>query len=140
MEVVGYVTIKKDATTGTSAVPMERFLGKDCRVFEFASDGGVFVIDAQATGIAMFDACDIYRSFKCNEYNGVLCPPGGTPLANMAYSMKAISRKGGYPPTVKFMVIEASLQKGEFNDNFLWQVNPEDNPKPFVDVYNKSFK
>ena len=126
MEVVGYAEIKKDATTGTSAIPMDNFLGKVCRVFEFTPEGDVLIIDDKATGIATFDACDIHRKFECKVVGDVITPPNMNMIEQTVYVAKVLSRKGGYNTLLKNMVIQASLMKGKFNDNFLFQVQEQE--------------
>lgn len=121
MEVVGYAIIKPTAQTGVSAVDIDLFRGKTCRVLEFAKDGGVLVIDRQATGIAMFDKCDVFKHFKCVEECNVVCPPDLEFHQRMFYISKCMNRKGGYNNLLKQMVIQISLHKGKFTDNFLWQ-------------------
>ncbi len=121
MELVGYCTIKKEATTGRSAISMDNFLGKDVRVMEFASDGGVMVVDSQAKGIAMFDKQDVYRSFECRELGDIVMPANLNTIEQFEYSARCMSRKGGYNRLLRNMVVEASLMRGKFTDAFLWQ-------------------
>ena len=120
MDVVGYCLIKKDATTG-AAKNIDKFIGHRVRVMEFASDGGVLVISSDASEMAMFDACDVLRKFECTDDGNFIMPPKLDIICQMAYRVKAMSRKGGYVPLLREMVIQASLHKGEFNDGFLWQ-------------------
>lgn len=119
METVGYATIRKEATTGVGP-EINSFLGQDVRVMEFAEDGGVLVINREATAMAMFEKQDVYRSFKCTVQGDYICPPGLDFLQQMEYSARCTLRKGGYNPTLKAMVIQASLMKGKFTDSFLW--------------------
>lgn len=88
---------------------------------EFGHDGCVLVINPQSTALAMFEKEDIYRSFKCGYFSGVLTPPELNHIEEMLYYHKAISRKGGYNRVLMNMVIQASLMKGKFTDDFLWQ-------------------
>lgn len=120
MDVVGYCTIKKDATTGSGS-KIDTFLGKDVRVMEFTPEGDVLVINQEATAMAMFDACDVVRKFKCCLSGDVICPPGLNLIEQMTYHAKVTMRKGGYNNLLRNMVIQASLHKGEFNDSFLFQ-------------------
>jgi hypothetical protein len=120
MEIVGYAQIKKDAKTGISAIPLEKFFGYPCRVLEFASDGGVMVVDSGATGIATFDKCDILSSFKCSIFGNVICPPDLDLMGKMAYSAKCMGRKTGYNDLLLRMVIHLSLFKNKFDDSILW--------------------
>lgn len=119
--IVGFVDIKRDAKTCKGAKNPIEFIGKTCAVFEFGIDGCVLCLNPQGTALAMFDKEDIYRSFKCGYSNGVITPPNLDMINKMIYVAKAQSRKGGYNKLICNMVIEASLMKGEFNDNFLWQ-------------------
>lgn len=120
MDIQGYATIKRDAKTGVGP-NIQTFLGQDVRVMEFASDGGVLVVNREATAAAMFDKEDVYRSFKCTVSGDVICPPGINLVEQMLYMGKVMQRKGGYNPLLKAMVIQASLAKGQFHDSFLWQ-------------------
>lgn len=120
-DLVGYARIKKDARTGQSPVPIDNFRGESCRVLEFARDGGVLVIDSGSTGLCMFDSCDIDSSFKCSSMGEYLCPPDLNLFDQTIYIAKLNSRKGGYSPILKNMLIEISLRSGKFDDRFLWQ-------------------
>lgn len=119
-KVVGYAIIKPTAQTGVSAVDIELFRGEICRVLEF-SNYGVLVVDREATGIAMFDNCDVLKHFKCKEECNVICHPDLSFHETMIYISKCMSRKGGYNNLLKQMVINISLHKGVFTDNILWQ-------------------
>jgi len=121
MELVGYAEIRKDATTGMSAVSLDLFKGNAVRVYEFASDGGVLVLDAKATGLATFDACDVVRKFECAEVGEYLIPPGLHFLEQHLYVANLMNRKGGWNPLLRQMLIGSSLHKGKFNDSFLFQ-------------------
>lgn len=122
-DIVGFVTIKKNATTCKGAKNPNEFIGKDCAVMEFGVDDSVLVLNPQSTALAMFDKEDVYRSFKCSGLvGGVVCPPNLNEIDKLTYMSKALSRKGGYNNLVMNMVIQASLMKGEFTDNFLWQL------------------
>lgn len=120
MNFAGYAHIKKDAKTGVSAIPMDEFLDKICRVMEFGFDGSVMVVNAKGTGIGLFDKEDIFRKFECTFYGEYICPPNMEFIEQMAYVSKLHLRKGGYAPILRSMVIQASLATGKFHDNFLW--------------------
>lgn len=123
MKPVGYALIKTDQKSGISPAPMTDFVGKPVRVLEFAEDGGVMVINNEATAIATFDKQDVRSSFKCNQFGNVLVPEHIKifSAAGVEFLMKRQSRKGGYCQIIQNMVIAASLQKGEFYDDFLFQ-------------------
>jgi len=119
-EVAGFCTIKHNATTGVS-VDVKSFLGKDCRVLEFDVDNGVLVVNNEVTAIGMFDKEDVIRKFECDMIGDVIVPPGLNMIEQMVYSVKVMSRKGGYVPLLRNMVIEASLQRGKLTDGFLFE-------------------
>ena len=123
MDIVGFVTIKNNATTCKGAENPNDFIGKDCPVMEFGVDDCVLVLNPKGTALAMFDKEDITRKFKCSGLvSGVICPPNLNEMDKLMYMSKALGRKGGYNNLVMNMVIQASLMKGEFTDNFLWQL------------------
>lgn len=117
----------RNAAQGISAVPMERFQGKPCRVYEFARDGGVMVMDPEATGLASFDKEHVAASFRCTMNGMVVCPPDIHTLDQMVYVGRCLARKGGYNDLLRKMVVAASLHRGTFTDGFLWQLQNEPN-------------
>lgn len=121
MNIVGFCTISKNATSCAGAENPSEFIGKDCIVMEFTDFGDVLVLNPEGTALAMFEQKDVYRKFKCGYVNGVITPPNLDLINQMAYVGKCMARKGGYNIILKNMVIVASLQKGEFHDSFLWQ-------------------
>lgn len=121
MEVVGYALIKGDAKSGMSPIAISNFLNKPVRVLEFTRNGDVLVVDTQSTGLATFDACDIRSKFECSVMGEYIMPPGLNEIEKMIYVGKLQSRKGGWAPILKHMVIMASLHKQQYNDAFLWQ-------------------
>jgi hypothetical protein len=120
--IVGFCTIDKNATSCAGAENPNEFIGKDCAVMEFTDYGDVLVLNPQGTALAMFEKKDVYRKFKCGYVNGIVTPPNLDLIGQMAYVGKATMRKGGYNTILKNMVIVASLSKGEFYDNFLWEL------------------
>lgn len=132
MEVVGYAIISKTASTGTSAISLDEFRGQTVRVFEFAEDGGVLVLNAKATGLAMFDKEDVRASFKCclfpSPMGDVVCPPElkDNFIKKVEYATRVNMRKGGYNNLLKEMIVHASLHKGKFNDHLLWAKQMEE--------------
>jgi hypothetical protein len=119
-DIVGYVWIKS-STTGISAAPIDEFLNVPLRVMEFADDG-VMVIHPKGEAIATFDNVDVHQRFECHDWGNVICPPGLSHMERIAYSTRCLSRKGGYCEVLRKMVILASLHKGTFTDDFLWQL------------------
>lgn len=121
MELQGYCRIKNDADCKRAMLKPEDWQGEDCGVMEFNKEGDVLAIHPNGQGMGMFDKKDILRSFRCGESCGVITPPKIDLMEQMMYVSKAQTRKGGYPPIVRHMVIQASFHRGEFNDSFLWQ-------------------
>ncbi len=128
MDIVGYCSIKKDAKTGVGSEP-QTFLGKDVRVMEFDDWGGVLALNSEANAMCMFDKCDVIRAFKCSVSpdGHFVLPPNLHPLEQMVYIDKLMHRKGGYNETIKHMVIQYGLMKGVYNDDFLFQIEREEN-------------
>lgn len=120
MDVVGFARIKENPS-GTSAISMDNFSNKTVRVLEYTADGCVLVLDDAATGLATFEKEDILFKFKASIEGGVIVPPNLSIIDKIAYTAKCHMRKGGYNRVLMNMVIAASLAKGEFTDNFLWQ-------------------
>jgi hypothetical protein len=121
-DTVGYALIKKDATTGFSSVPIAQFTVGPVRVMEFSEHtGGIMCVNTNGDAIGTFDKIDIQTSFRCSADQHYIYPPDINELEKMAYMMRCIERKGGYPPLLRQMVIRASLAKGKFIDAFLWQ-------------------
>jgi len=120
MEIVGFVHIKEDATTCKGAINPGEFKGEICPVMEFDSDGGALVLNPKGSALGMFEKQDIDRRFKCTYKDGIVMPPELDMVGQVTYMAKARSRKGGYNSILARMVIQNSLSKGEFNDNFIW--------------------
>jgi hypothetical protein len=120
MDIVGFVTIKNNATTCKGAENPNEFIGEDCAVMEFGVDDSVLILNPNGTALAMFDKEDVVRKFKCSGLvSGVVCPPNLNETDKFMYVSKALNRKGGYNNLVMNMVIQTSLIKGEFTDSFL---------------------
>jgi hypothetical protein len=124
MDVVGYAIIREGADA-ISPIPLEKFYKNRVRVMEFATDGGVLVIDNYASGLAMFDKKDVISSFRCEPFMGVICPPNLTMGEKFEYYARCMNRQGGYNSIVREMVIAVSLHRGEFSDSLLWQAQDE---------------
>lgn len=120
-DVNGYAMIASKIK-GPSPVPLEEFQNKICRVLDWATDdeGGALIINAQSTGIVMVEPEEVLYSFKCGQSGDVVTPPDLDGMASMMYVGRALSRKGGYSPMVRQLVIAASLHRGEFCDSLLW--------------------
>lgn len=121
-DIVGYALIKKDAKTGISTVPISQFTVGPVRVVEFSKHHeGIMCVNPNGDAIGTFDKFDIQTSFRCAADERYVYPPDLNEMEKMAYMMKCMERKGGYPPLLREMVIHASLAKGKFTDAFLWQ-------------------
>lgn len=116
----GFALIKQDASSGVSAVDIEKFRGEIVQVLEFAKDGGVMCIDEECTGIATFDACDVKSSFECRCIGDYILPIGLDPIEEHIYMAKVMRRKGGYNKLLRHLVIASSLHSGKFNDHVLF--------------------
>jgi hypothetical protein len=120
--VVGYVLICKEPKSKIILGKLEDFAQTPCRVLEFSRfDGSALVVNSKADALNCFEKEDIIASFKCSILGDIICPPNLNEIERMAYAAKVMSRKGGYNELLRRMVISASLHKGEFNDNFLFQ-------------------
>lgn len=100
----------------------ESLVGRPLRIVDVAVDNSGFLVLAP-NGRALVDVRsmdDVDRHFLCDEFAGVLLPCGLSPQEKMMESMRRMNRKGGYNDLLRKMVIAASLQKNEFNDNFLF--------------------
>lgn len=122
MKVVGYCTIDRNAKTDHCTHP-EKFLGRDVRVLEFDKWGGVLVISADATAMGMFDKEDIYRKFECSVNGIYIFPPNLNLMEEMLYTGLYMQRRGGYNDLVRNMIIQMSLARGKFTDDFLWTMD-----------------
>lgn len=120
-DIVGYCLIKKDAKSFISIAKLETFTKQACRVMEFGVDGCAMIINPEASAIATVDKEDIIAKFECSVHADFICPPNLDFTEQMMYTTKLMTRKGGYAPILRDMVIAASLHSGKFNDNFLWQ-------------------
>lgn len=129
MDIAGYCTIRKDATSCKGAKNPEEFFGKDCAVMEFDQCGGVLCFNPKGTALGMFDKEDVIRKFECTIMGEYVMPPKLDMLQQMAYMHKLSSRKGGYNNIIKGMVIQYGLMKGVYNDDFLFQKEREENFK-----------
>ena len=111
----------KPEADGKTAMPAPKgWAGKPIRVLEFDAWGGVLALDTTATAMGMFDKKDIIKSFECGHMDGIITPPKMNTLQQMAYMARVLSRKGGYDPILKHLVIGSSLHSNKFNDHILW--------------------
>ncbi len=127
MDIVGYCDIKKDAKTCKWTKFPEKFIDQGAlRVMEFDQEGGVLALARDGSCLAMFDACDVYRKFECTVHSEYILPPKLDMLEQGIYVAKLMNRKGGYNNLLKAMVIQGSLMKGKYNDDFLFQIENEE--------------
>ena len=91
------------------------------RIVDIGCDGSLLVVDP--TGICICDIRErtsVMSMFECEDFGGVLLPPGLSFLEKMVESEKRIGRAGGYSDTVRKMVVMVSLHKGKLTDEFLF--------------------
>ena len=119
-DIEGYCIIKQGAK-GISTIPLENFYEKRIRVLEFGHGDCVLVVNNESTALATFEKEAVKASFKCGATQTHIFPPGLDIIQQMAYISKLETRKGGWDPILKEMVIQYSLMKGEYTDNLLWQ-------------------
>ena len=121
MDIVGFCILKSEVDTDPIMPAPQGWANKPIRVLEFDKYGGVLALDNSATAMGMFDKEHITHSFKCGILGDIICPPDLNEIDKMMYTGRIMSRKGGYDPVLKHIVIGASLHSGEFNDSMLWQ-------------------
>lgn len=121
MKTVGYCILKSEVDKDPVMPSPNGWANKPIRVMEFDQRGGVLALDNSATAMGMFNKEMITHSFKCSNIGNIICPPNLNELEKMAYMTKVMSRKGGYDPKLKYLVIAASLHRNEFCDSILWQ-------------------
>ena len=100
----------------------ESLVGRPLRIMDVAVDNSGFLV-LEPNGLALVDVRsmdDVESHFLCDEFNGVLIPCGLSTEEKLIQSMRRLNRKGGYNELLRKMVIVASLQKKEFNDDFLF--------------------
>ena len=132
-DIVGYCIITKNSKSWISPAPIADYEGKPIRVLEFGHDGCVMVLHNKGTAIATFNKEDILSKFECSTFRvgdvDVICKKsdkdGFFDMEKQTYVQRCLHRKGGYNSLLSNMVIAASLHKGEFCDDFLWQMQNE---------------
>ena len=127
--IAGYCIVDKKGTPNGTRNPEKYLTGRRLRVMEFAEDGGAMVYAPDGTEIAMIEACDVTHKFKCVVIGDYLLPENlkDDMMAQTLYIARIETRKGGYAPILKEMIIAASLHRGYFTDNVLWaKQNEED--------------
>lgn len=92
------------------------------RIIDIAVDNSGFLcLEPGGRAICQVNSMtDVGAYFLCDSFANVLLPTGLNPVQKMAESARRLNRKGGYNDIVRKLVIAASIQKGEFYDNFLF--------------------
>lgn len=126
MDLKGYAQIKKGEFPHHCMGPVEAYWEHPVRVMDWGVDGSALVITAAGNAMGDFPPEAVLRSFRCSERGHILLPQGLDVLGEMTYTGRCLSRKGGYNQMVRHMVIAASLARGAFTDDFLWQVEREE--------------
>ena len=120
-DIQGYCVLNGTKTIiGYTGDPKE-LLMKPLRILDVAVDNsGFIVVNPQGTAAAMVDMEDVYEHFLCDSVSNVLIPPGLNFLQKMIEVHKRMTREGGYSSDTKKLVVAASLSKGKFYDDFLF--------------------
>lgn len=86
-------------------------------------DSGYLCVPPDASCLVdVRDKASVRNIFFCDEEGDILIPPGIDDMVKrMVEFTKRSMRQGGYDRIVRNMVIAASLQKGEFYDDFLFK-------------------
>lgn len=126
---IGFCTVSPKANgKGIKEEQKTSFNGKICQIQEISDDGSMLVLNETGTALGMFEKDEILNHFLCDlSYSGFVLPPKLGFLNKMLYVNKLTQRKGGYNNLLKQMVIVSSLHKGEYNDNFLFQIENAEN-------------
>ena len=123
MGIKGFCILKNFATVRGYRGNLAELLNTPLVIMDVAVDkSGFLILNKQHTAMADVQMSDVDRYFLCEIVCGVVLPPNLTQEQKAAGVAKRISRKGGYNHIVKNMVIAASLTKGEFNDDFLFEL------------------
>lgn len=123
MEIKGYCMLKSTNTvTGYVGDIKELLPPHALRIIDIAVDGnGFLVLNANSSALAMVEKEDVDYLFYCSVLNGVICPPDINFAERLQFAVSRQTRKGGYNNIVANIVIAASLSKGYFTDDFLFQ-------------------
>ena len=120
----GFVQMKIDADCKHAVGNPEDYQGQILRAMELNDKTqSALILNKNGTAMGMFDYDQIDLKFKGKLVSGVVMPLtyNDNPMLELIEVAKRTERKGGYNSIVKNMVIVTSLQRGEFNDNFLFQ-------------------
>lgn len=120
MDIVGYAVIKDPSPSLISVDNKSFYSSMYVRVLEFNEEGSALILNQDGSAIGTIDKEDIKTSFRCYSDDTYIYPPELNSVERMLHSMKVITRKGGYSPILKQMIILQSLHKGEFTDSVLW--------------------
>lgn len=123
MEIKGYCMLKSTNTVTGYVGDMKELLPPHAlRIIDIAVDGnGFLVLNANSSALAMVEKIDVDYFFYCSVLNGVICPPDINFAERLQFAVSRQTRKGGYNNIVANIVIAASLSKGYFTDDFLFQ-------------------
>lgn len=120
MDIVGFCMLKTEVDKDPVMKAPNGWANKPIRVLEFDAWGGVLALDNSATAMGMFDKEMIIHSFKCTIVGDMICPPDLDHIEQLMYTGRVMTRKGGYDPILKHLIIGASLHSNKFNDKLLW--------------------
>jgi hypothetical protein len=99
-----------------------------CRIEEVSRHKGhpvgLLILNPKGTALGMCDAPPLW--FECNEMGNILMPPGMNEVEKMLYQGSVMGRVQKMPPdwlpTVRLVIISASLSMNKFMDGPYWHV------------------
>ena len=122
MDIKGYCLLKSVDTVRGYRGDKNDLLGAPLTIIDVAvGNSGFLVLNRKHTAIADVRMSDVNLYFFCDIVCGVVLPPNLPYEKKMVEVAKRLSRKGGYNKAIRCMVIGASIVKGEFNDDFLFE-------------------
>lgn len=120
-DIQGYCVLKSTEHVRGYAGDLKEIAWPHClRIIDIAvNNSGFLVLNPAGTALAdVYDINDVYAYFLCEEFAGVLTPPG---LSFMDKMMYAAQRQQLYTKENRKLVIISSLTMGKLNDEFLFK-------------------
>lgn len=120
-DIQGYCVLRSTEHVRGYAGDLKEIAWPHClRIIDIAVDNsGFLVLNPAGTALAdVYDMNDVYAHFLCEEFAGVLTPPGLSIIDKMMY---AYGRIPYYTEENRRLVIISSLSMGKLNDEFLFK-------------------